>query len=300
MNILITGGTGLIGRALIESLLGKPVEITVLTRNIPAAQNTFPMKVNLIDKLTLGVIEEQDIIINLAGEPIAEKRWSSQQKNKICQSRWLITEQLSHLITQAKSAPSLFISSSAVGIYGRQSQTNIDENFTNYSDEFTHKVCSTWEKIALNTQSANTRIAILRTGIVLSNKGGALPKMLLPFKLGLGGKIATGQQIMSWIHIDDMVAAILHIMKTNTLQGVINMTSANPVSNKVFSIALSQSLNRPSFMTTPSFMLKIIFGEMADLMLFGQHVIPNKLLNSKFSFRFSTIENALNDLIAHK
>jgi uncharacterized protein (TIGR01777 family) len=297
MNILITGGTGLIGQQLIIKLGITKANITVLTRDITKAAQKLPSKITFIKRLSLCDVEKQDIVINLAGEPIADRRWTHIQKQKICDSRWKITEQLTALIKEAKSPPHLFISGSAIGIYGRQSDTPIEESYTEFHQEFTHHVCATWEDLALRAQSPRTRVAILRTGIVLAKNGGALSKMLLPFKLGLGGKIGTGQQIMSWIHIEDMVNAILHIKDTPSLEGVINLTSGKAVSNKVFTAMLSKTLNRPHLFNTPAFVLKFIFGEMSELLLFGQNVIPSKLKNSGFIFKYPSIDSALNNLL---
>jgi len=163
MNVLITGGTGLIGKALIKVLRQSHTNITVLTRNCSKAVKTLGTDINVIDELNLSTIENIDTVINLAGEPIANKRWSVEQKKQICQSRWDITEKLSTLIKTAKNPPSLFISGSAIGIYGRQGSLSIDEEFTDYHREFTYEVCSKWENLALAAKSENTRIAILRT-----------------------------------------------------------------------------------------------------------------------------------------
>ncbi len=297
MNILITGGSGLIGQHLIKRLIQTKSHITVLTRDSVKSARKLPIGVNLIESLSQKDIEHHEIIINLAGEPIADRRWSDKQKQKICHSRWQMTTKLVQLIKNASTPPKVFISGSAIGMYGRQDHKKIDENYTNYHQEFTHDICSKWEEIALEAMSATTRVAVIRTGIVLDHNGGALAKMLPPFKLGIGGKIASGQQFMSWIHIDDMVAAILHIMNTNTLAGAINITSEHAVSNQEFSRTLARTLNRPSIFTTPSFLLNILFGEMADLLLFGQNVIPQKLLNTGFTFKYPTLDAALNNLI---
>nr|WP_310734715.1 DUF1731 domain-containing protein [Colwellia sp. BRX8-3] len=173
----------------------------------------------------------------------------------------------------------------------------MDETFRDFHQEFTHEVCAKWEEKALLACSANTRVALLRTGIVLDKSSGALAKMLLPFKLSVGGKISKGDQIMSWVHIDDMVSAILHIIDNDNLSGPVNMTSPNAVTNEVFSKALSKSLHRPSLFTTPAPLLKLIFGEMAELLLYGQNVVPQKLLNSGFVFKHNKIEAALTDLL---
>jgi uncharacterized protein (TIGR01777 family) len=297
MNYLITGGTGLIGQALIKSINTDKNTVTVLTRNIKSASLAINKKVQFIDKLLLTSIESTDIVINLAGEPIADKRWSPEQKNRICQSRWDITDEIAQLISIAEKPPSLLISGSAIGVYGRQNSQAIDETFKDFHQEFTHEVCAKWEEKALIACSENTRVALLRTGIVLDKSSGALAKMLLPFKLGVGGKISQGDQVMSWVHIDDMVSAILHVIDNDNLSGPINMTSPNAVTNEVFSKALSKSLHRPSLFTTPAPLLKLIFGEMAELLLYGQNVVPQKLLNSGFVFKHNKIEAALTDLL---
>ena len=303
MKYLITGGTGLIGQALMEHLLLQNSIITVLTRDTKKAETFFNNnnnnnnKINLIDTLSINDVENCDVIINLAGEAIAGRRWSQSQKNEICKSRWGITLQLKNLIKQAKVPPHLFISGSAIGIYGRQSDQVIDEEYSNFNQEFTHDVCSKWEAIALSASSEKTRVAVLRTGIVLAKYGGALRKMYLPFKLGLGGKMGNGDQIMSWIHIEDMVLAILHITKNEQLEGAINLTAPYALSNKTFSLALSSQLKRPCLFTTPQWLLKILLGEMSDLLLFGQNVVPNKLLSSGFSFRYPKINAAFKHLL---
>jgi uncharacterized protein (TIGR01777 family) len=297
MNYLITGGTGLIGKALIDSLGTTDNTITVLTRDIEKASSLLNKEITFIDELLLSNIENIDIVINLAGEPIAEKRWSQEQKYKICESRWDITEKLAHLISIANKPPSLFISGSAIGMYGRQGNKILDEGFSKYYEEFTHQVCTRWEQLALEASSTNTRVALLRTGVVLDKKSGALSKMLLPFKLGVGGKIGNGEQIMSWVHIQDMVAAILHIIDIKSLSGPINITSPNPVSNEVFSKSLATALNRPCIFNTPPVLLKLMFGEMADLLLFGQNVIPQKLITSGFRFKHADLASAFKDLL---
>lgn len=297
MNYLITGGTGLIGRQLVTQLLNRGDNVIVLSRAKKDSAIGKTDTLSYITKLTLNDIECCDVIINLAGEPIADKRWSAQQKTEVCQSRWHITQKITELIQESKKPPKLFISGSAIGVYGRQNNQVINEDFNQFHHEFTHTVCKKWEDIALTASSDQTRVAVLRTGIVLSENGGALKKMLLPFKLGVGGKIASGQQIMSWIHLDDMVKAILHVVDTNSLHGAINLTSPNAVSNNDFSHLLAKTLHRPSLLTTPATVLKLIFGEMADLLLFGQNVYPNKLLASGYQFQYPKLANALESLL---
>ena len=297
MNYLITGGTGMIGRALIKSLNHEKNNILVLTRtNKNTAKDSLVNNVKFINKISLSHIDTADIIINLAGEPIAGKRWSKKQKDTICQSRWQLTEQITGLIKESKTPPSLLISGSAIGIYGRQTNKTIDESFIDYHDEFTHHLCSTWESLALSAQSELTRVVTLRTGIVLGLSGGALKEMLLPFKLGFGGKMGTGKQIMSWIHIDDMISAIIHIQDNNQLIGPVNMTANNAVTNEEFSHKFAQSLHKPCLLSTPSIIVRCLFGEMSDVLLYGQHVKPSKLLTSGFVFKYPDLRIALHSL----
>lgn len=304
MKLLITGGTGLIGRALIAHFLQNGErDITVLTRDKNAAAKHMADKVSGIDLSCLTFVEHLDdfqlcsntVVINLAGEPIADKRWTTTQKQRICQSRWQITEMLADHISQSEQKPAVFISGSAIGIYGRQGQTPIDESFRQYYPEFSHQICQKWEQIAL-ALAQQTRVVTLRTGIVLAKEGGALAKMILPFKLGLGGKVASGEQGMSWIHIDDMVAAICHIIITPSLTGAVNLTAPQPVSNLAFSQAFAKQLARPCLLTTPEFFLRIAFGELADLLIYGQFVMPKKLDQSGYTFTYRDIDKAFASL----
>jgi uncharacterized protein (TIGR01777 family) len=322
MKFLITGGTGLIGRKLISHLLKmvintkdsnvvdqanqqvtsqigikNTVQITVLTRDPIRAAKLLGEHINFITELSLHNVNKQDVIINLAGEAIADKRWSTSQKNKICESRWDITEQLVELIKLAENPPKLFVSGSAIGYYGRQHNQAINESFTDFHDEFSHQLCKRWEQIAQTAESADTRVVLLRTGIVLDKKSGALAKMLPAFKFGGGGKIASGDQVMSWIHIDDMVRGIVHVIDRNELKGAINMTAPNPVTNQEFSLALSKTLSRPCILNMPAVVVKLLFGEMSDLLIYGQRVVPVKLVESDFIFTQPTVEAALENLI---
>ncbi|WP_412973236.1 TIGR01777 family oxidoreductase [Glaciecola sp. MF2-115] len=291
-SILITGGTGLIGRNLVAAL-EKQYAITVVSRDPARAIRLLGDNVKSISAENLVSVDEYDAIVNLAGEPIADKRWTDSQKEQICQSRWHITTQLVELINSAKDAPSVFISGSAVGVYGRQGDTVVDETFTDFHEEFSRKVCQKWEDIALK---ANTRVCIMRTGVVLSDEGGALAKMLMPFRLGLGGPIGTGKQFMPWIHIEDMVKGIQYLLNTEAAKGIYNFTSPNPNTNHFFSLALARRLERPCIFRVPAFAIKALMGESSDLVLYGQKVIPQKLIDEGFSFGFPTLKEALADL----
>ena len=297
MHIFITGGTGLIGRHLIPALLrDASTKITVLTRDTTKAKASLPGNVALVTSLddTLD-FDDVDAVINLAGEPIADKRWSETQKTRICESRWQITQQLTDKINAAAQPPATFISGSAIGYYGRQGDKLVTEAFTEVHHEFTHTVCEKWERIALQA-SQKTRVSLLRTGVVLSRDGGALSKMRLPFSLGLGGRIGDGNQYMSWIHINDMVAAILFLLEHKHCEGAYNLTAPTPVTNSEFVKAYAASLGRPAIFPMPALALKLLMGEAADLLLTGQRVVPHKLVDAGFEFSFTDIGSAFADI----
>ncbi|WP_105167991.1 TIGR01777 family oxidoreductase [Pseudoalteromonas sp. T1lg23B] len=297
MNILITGATGLIGDQLCRFLYNKH-QVSVLTRNIVKAQQQFRSRVTCVDTLGHIDFDNIDAVINLAGEPIADKRWSAKQKRAICESRLDITEQLVNKIAAADTPPHTLISGSAVGFYGRQANDAIiDESCQNPHPEFSHQLCKQWEELALKAQSEQTRVCILRTGIVLSQHGGALKKMLPAFKFGLGGPLASGEQMMSWIHIDDMVHIILYLLKHRELSGIFNVTAPSPVSNLEFTKALGQVLHRPTLFKMPEKALRLMFGEMAELLIYGQAVVPKRVLKSGYHFRFSDINDAFTSLL---
>ncbi|MFQ3237618.1 MAG: hypothetical protein ACI9C4_003209 [Paraglaciecola sp.] len=295
MQILITGGTGLIGTNLIPKL--KPHEITVLTRNVSMAERELGNRVTLISNLEdLHNLDQFDAVINLAGEPIVNKKWSNKQKAILEKSRCQVTEQLVSLFHASEFPPEVFISGSAIGYYGRQGDELIDEDFNQPFDEFSHRLCLHWEQAALKAASQATRVCILRTGIVVTRRGGALMKMVPPFRMGLGGPIGDGQQYMSWIHLEDMVNGIIHLLERPDCQGIYNFTSPNPVTNNEFSRTLASVLHRPCLFRIPKFAMRMIMGEMADLLLYGQRVIPKRLQQSGFEFKHPQLEQALDCL----
>ncbi|MCU4675699.1 TIGR01777 family oxidoreductase [Catenovulum sp. 2E275] len=299
MKILLTGGTGLIGRNLIRHL--KPNhQISVLTR---APSKAFQILGHDIDAYTsLDLINHFhfDVIINLAGEPIANKRWSNKQKQRICNSRWEITQELVDRVSQSSYKPKVFISGSAIGFYGsHKPEVVIDEHLHEINPEFTHQVCLNWEKIARQIES-QTRVCIIRTGLVLARRGGAITKMRPAYELGLGGPIGSGDQMMSWIHIDDVVSAIDFLIFNDTCRDIYNLTAPAPVTNKEFSQTLAQKLQRPCLFSMPSFMAKLLFGEMSVLLLKGQAVHPSRLIEAGYHFRFTDIESAMQQCINKK
>lgn len=296
MHILITGGTGLIGSHLIPTLI-EHHSVSVYTRNVAAATHHVSRRAHLFSSLDkLNNLDEYDAVINLAGESIANKRWSKKQKHKITHSRWSITEKLVQLFKQSQNPPHIFISGSAIGYYGRQGDTIVTEDYTDIHHEFSHEICKEWEELALEAQSEKTRVCLLRTGVVLSKKEGALEKMLPSFKMGLGGPMASGQQYMSWVHIGDVLGALRFLLHSPTAEGAYNITSPNPVTNLEFSRLLAAQVNRPCLLRMPEFVLKILFGEMSDLLIYGQRVIPNRLEQQGFSFEYPALDDALENL----
>lgn len=296
MNILVTGGTGLIGGHLIPRLLALGHQVTVLTRSPEKARDRLDSRVALWTTLDdKKQLDDVDAVINLAGEPIADKRWSSAQKERLCQSRWRITQKLADLINASETPPSVLISGSATGYYGDLGEVVVTEEDPPHN-EFTHKLCARWEQIACTAQSDRTRVCLLRTGVVLAPKGGILGKMVPPFRLGLGGPIGNGRQYLPWIHVDDMVNGILWLLD-NDLRGPFNMVSPYPVRNEQFAHALGHALQRPAFVRVPATAIRLLMGESSVLVLGGQRALPKRLEAAGFAFRWYDLEEALEDVI---
>lgn len=297
MHILITGGTGLIGRALTARLLQAGHQLSVVTRDVAAARRNLSEKVNLWS----GLDQQQnlngiDAVINLAGEPIAAKRWSDPQKRLLCDSRWQITQRLVELIQATSTPPAVLISGSATGFYGDTGDVVVTEDDPGHA-EFTHELCARWEQLALMAQSEHTRVCLLRTGVVLSEKGGALEKMKLPFKLGIGGPLGNGKQYLPWIHLEDAVNGIAWLLGNPGLEGPFNLVAPYAVRNEQFAAALGEAMHRPAFMRTPATAVRLMMGESAVLVLGGQHVLPQRLEASGFRFRWYELDKALADVI---
>ncbi|WKX25728.1 TIGR01777 family oxidoreductase [Tatumella ptyseos] len=297
MKILITGATGLIGQRLTQALLNQSHHITALTRSPQRATKILGPQVELLNSLDgLSSLDGFEAVINLAGEPIADKRWTAAQKQKLCDSRWQLTAQVAELIKASAKPPSVLISGSAVGYYGDQGQAVVTEERSPHQ-EFTWQLCSRWEALALEAQSANTRVCLLRTGVVLSSEGGALAKMVLPFRMGVGGPFGNGQQYMPWIHIDDMLNATLFLLNQPALKGPFNMVAPTPVRNQQFSEQLAKVLHRPCFMRVPAVAVRCLMGESAVLVLGGQQAVPQRLMDAGYQFRYSTLQPALEEVI---
>ena len=296
MKILVTGGTGLIGRHLISRLQVLKHDINVVTRNADKARQVLGNSVGIWK----GLAEQQnldgfDAVINLAGEPIADKRWTEEQKQRLCDSRWNITQKLVDLFHASATPPSVLISGSATGYYGDLGEVVVTEEEPPHN-EFTHKLCARWEQIACGAQSDATRVCLLRTGVVLAPKGGILAKMLPVFKLGLGGPMGNGRQYLAWIHIDDMVNGILWLLD-NDLRGPFNMVAPYPVRNEQFAHALGHALKRPAVLRAPATAIRLLMGESSVLVLGGQRALPKRLEASGFAFRWYDLEEALGDVV---
>jgi uncharacterized protein (TIGR01777 family) len=295
-SILVTGGSGFIGRHFCEAADQLGIQLCVLTRNPESAARKLPDSVQLISRLSeLSADYTPEVILNLAGEPLADGRWTHRRKQKFYDSRINTTDSLYDFFANREAAPKLLISGSAIGYYGPGEQT-VNET-AGAIDGFCHQLCRTWENSAKRFQSLGCRICYLRTGIVLGEEG-ALARMLPAFKLGLGGPIGSGKQWMSWIHIDDMVEIIFECINNPEIQGPVNATAPNPVTNRDFSATLAAVLKRPGYLAMPAIMIKTLFGEMGkELLLQGQKVIPAKVLDSGFEFKYAKLKAALDNIL---
>tara|TARA_Y100001970_G_scaffold294233_2_gene448887 strand:+ start:3168 stop:4112 length:945 start_codon:yes stop_codon:yes gene_type:complete len=305
MKLLLIGCTGFIGKELLPMLINADNEIILISRK---PINYFKPEKKILEKIQfiktdlsksenwkndsiLNALEEAQGVINLAGEPITEKRWTKQQKELIEQSRIKTTKYLVQSIKRSKNPPKVLINASAIGYYG----TSLDKTFSENSppgNDFLASVCKGWEKNALEA-SNKTRLIILRIGIVIGKDGGALSKMLPIFKIGLGGPIGDGKQWMSWIHRYDLCKIIIEILENKKYSGIYNAVSNEPVSMLSFTDKLSQVLKKPNLISVPSSILKLVVGDGAKLVLEGQKVLPQRLLKNKFKFKYSNILSAL-------
>ena len=297
MNILITGGTGLIGRALCRALLAEGHTLTVFSRHpetVPAKCGAGVQALASLDEWTAD--RYFDAVINLAGEPIVDAAWTERRKQVLRDSRIALTRQLVARIAQAEQRPAVLLSGSAVGYYGGRGDRELVET-SGPGDDFPAQLCMDWEAAALEAENLGVRVCLLRTGLILSKDGGLLARMLPPFRLGLGARLGDGKQWMSWIHIDDYVSMILRLLHEQDMRGPFNMTAPNPVTNAEFTRSLASALHRPALFVAPGFILKAAMGERASLLLEGQRVLPKKIEASGGSFAFKRLESALQDIL---
>ncbi|HLE20887.1 MAG TPA: TIGR01777 family oxidoreductase [Vicinamibacteria bacterium] len=300
MKIAVTGATGLIGAALCERLRQEGNDVLVITRR-ENSSSPFPVVHWNPERGELDTrsLEGVDAVVHLAGETIAE-RWTPEKKERIRTSRVAGTRFLVDGLKRLSKRPSVLIGSSAVGFYGNRGDEELDEG-SPPGTGFLPEICQAWEAEVARASELGMRAVRLRTGIVLSTKGGALAKMLLPFKLGLGGPVGSGSQWMSWIHIDDVVGGYHFALHHSDLSGAANLTAPQPVRNADFTRALGRALGRPAFLPAPGFALKLIFGQMAqDLLLDGQRVLPRRLESAGYKFQHTAVDDALADVVSSR
>lgn len=296
-NILITGGTGFLGRALVRQWLEQDCRITVLSRDPTAATGLFGAKVIVTGNLRqLPADTTFHAIVNLAGAPIFGSRWSQARKQLLRDSRIAFTERLLEYIAGLAVKPEVLLSGSAIGVYGDQGETLLTENSPGKPD-FSQRLCEDWENAARQAEKLGIRVCQIRTGLVLDSGGGLLQRMLPAFKLGLGGRLGDGRQWMSWIHRRDWAAIVDHLLNNPSLHGAFNATAPQAVTNREFSERLAKQLRRPMLMPLPESLLKLLLGEMAELVLGSQRVIPERLLAEGFEFQFTDLESALRHIL---
>ncbi|MDA7946106.1 MAG: TIGR01777 family oxidoreductase [Hyphomicrobiaceae bacterium] len=292
-HVLITGGTGFIGTRLVEALVAGGHHVTVLTRKKSHAEGlACPIRV-VTDFAQIHNDERYDVVINLAGEPIADGLWTKRKRHKIIGSRVDMTKQVVALIARLDRKPECLISGSAIGWYGMHTDEKLTEE-SGAKDCFVHQVCAKWETEAARATHHRTRVVTLRLGLVLGAEAGILARLLTPFEFGLGGPLGSGNQWMSWIALDDVVRLVAFVMANDEIYGPVNATAPHPVRNKEFTATLGRSLYRPALFRVPAALLTLLLGDLArETMLSSQRVLPEKLTKAGFRFRYPKIEQTL-------
>ncbi|MFS2200742.1 TIGR01777 family oxidoreductase [Pseudomonas sp. Pseusp3] len=296
MHILLTGGTGLIGRQLCRHWSGQGHRLIVWSRKPEKVAKICGAQVRGVARLEDLGQEPVDAIVNLAGAPIADRPWTHKRKALLWSSRITLTETLLAWLESLEQKPRVLISGSAAGWYGDGGERELTEDTAPVSEDFASQLCIAWEETAQRAETLGIRVILIRTGLVLSAEGGFLSRLLLPFKLGLGGPIGNGRQWMPWIHIDDQIALIDFLLHRNEASGPYNACAPRPVRNREFAKALGSVLHRPAFMPMPALALKVGLGELSLLLLGGQRATPVRLLKAGFTFQFTDLRAALDDL----
>jgi uncharacterized protein len=298
MKIIIAGGSGFIGRKLTEILVGEGHEIVILTRKEKQAEG----KIKYIKWLGEGTspeneIERADAFINLAGVSINEGRWTEKHQKQIYQSRMTATNELVRIIAALPVKPSVFINASAIGIYPPSQNKVYTENSLEVADDFLGRTVHDWESNAARVMAHGIRTVYMRFGVVLGKEGGALPLMVFPYKLFMGGTVGSGVQWVSWVHVTDVARAISFAIENDQLSGPVNVTSPYPKQMKDFGKTVGSVMHRPHWFPVPSLIMKLMLGKKSSLVLEGQRVIPEVLMKSDFEFEFPSLESALVDLL---
>ncbi len=298
-KILLTGGTGLIGRQLCRTIARHGDAITVVSRRPGKAAALCGVPIDVLGSLDeISPVDHFDAVINLAGAPILGRRWSARRKRVLVDSRVALTTALVHKLAQTEAHPAVFINASAIGYYGDTGDAEITESGPAQHD-FGAEMCRAWEQAAMQAEPLGIRTCVLRSGLVLSRDGGMFKQMQLPFRLGLGMRIGSGKQWMSWIHVHDEVAAILHLLNHPASRGAYNLTAPEPATNLEFTHSLAAALGRPCFLSMPAWAIQAMLGEAAGLLLGGQKVLPERLTAEGFTFRYHGLTAALEALIGN-
>lgn len=293
MRILITGGTGLIGRNLCRLWLAQGHEVYVWSRTPEQVKTLCGEAVHPVSELKELNAVQLDAVINLAGAPIADRPWTQARRTLLRDSRIALTEHLVSWLASLEYKPEVLISGSAVGWYGDGGEQVLTESSAIQQPDFATQLCADWEDAALAAESLGMRVVLVRTGLVLTSQGGFLARLLPLFRLGLGGKQGSGQQWMPWVHLHDEVALIDHLLHHTEAHGPYNACAPQPVRNKVFAKTLGQHVRRPAIMAAPAFVLKVLLGEMAGLLLGGQHIQAERTQAIGFEFKYKDLASAL-------
>ncbi|MGE8042623.1 TIGR01777 family oxidoreductase [Pseudomonas monteilii] len=301
MHIVLTGGTGLIGRHLCRHWLAQGHRLTVWSRTPDQVSRACGQAVRGVARLDdIAADDPVDAVINLAGAPIADRPWSAARRQLLWASRIGVTEQLlawfEHRRQTGGSLPAVLVSGSAVGWYGDGGERELTEGSPPVKSDFASQLCIAWEETAQRAEALGIRVARVRTGLVLASDGGMLARLRVPFKLGLGGRIGNGRQWMPWVHIDDQIALIDFLVQHGECSGPYNACAPAPVRNREFTQALARALHRPACLPVPAFLLKAGLGEMSNLLLGGQRALPQRLREAGFVFRFTDLKSALDAL----
>jgi uncharacterized protein (TIGR01777 family) len=307
MRVFVTGGTGLVGRRLVRALRGRGDEPVVLSRRAATARELLGDGVSVVEGdpmqggAWMDAVADCDAVVNLAGENVFGRRWNAAVKEMLVESRVRgthhVVEALGRKPVRPDGRPRVLVNASAIGWYGPHGDEELDEK-SPPGEDFLGRLCVDWEKEAVAAERAGVRCAMVRIGIVLDREGGALAKLLTPFKLFAGGPVGGGRQWMSWIHHEDMTGLLLLALDHNDARGPLNGTAPNPVTNRDFGKALGRALHRPSFFPTPGFLLRLGLGELAHVVLTGQRVLPRRAQALGYSFKYPTADAALQQILA--